>query len=119
VLAPRSPSRPKARLVSALALAAAALLLAGCAQVAGTARTIKTLNDMGIKQTSLNVQSANGTTTVQLHYRSEQQDVRAYRDEVRKVEEVVWKQLPVRFDVLDLQADAPGSAASSRSPRCA
>jgi len=89
-------------------LAAAALLLAGCGQVVGTARTVKTLNDMGIRQTSLNVESTNGRTTVQLHYRSEQQDVRAYSDEVRKVEEVVWKQLPVRFDVLDLRADAPG-----------
>jgi hypothetical protein len=107
VLAQRSRSRPTARLVTALVLAAA-LLLAGCGQVVGTARTVKALNDMGIRQTSLNVQSANGTTTVQLHYRSEQQDVRAYRDEVRKVEEVVWKQLPVRFDVLDLRADAPG-----------
>jgi hypothetical protein len=89
-------------------LVAAALLLAGCGQVVGTARTVKTLNDMGIRQTSLNVQSTNGRTTVELHYRSEQQDVGAYRDEVRKVEEVVWKQLPVRFDVLDLRADAPG-----------
>jgi hypothetical protein len=107
VLAPRSSSRPTARLVTALALAVAALLLAGCSQVAGTARTIKTLNQMGIRQTSLNVESTNGTTTVRLHYRSEQQDVRAYRDEVRSVEEVVWKQLPVRFDLLDVQADAP------------
>jgi hypothetical protein len=107
VLAQRSPSRPAARLVTALALAAAALLLAGCAQVAGTARTIKALNDMGIRQTSLNVRSSNGTTTVELRYRSEQRDEHAFRDEVRKVEEVVWKQLPVRFDVLDLRADAP------------
>lgn len=110
VLAPRSRSRPRGRVASVLALAAAALALAGCAQVAGTARTIKTLNDMGIRQTSLNVESANGTTTVRLHYRSEQRDARAYRDEVRSVQEVVWKQLPVRFDVLDLRADAPNLA---------
>ena len=108
MLAQRSRSRPWARLVTALALAAATLLLAGCGQVVGTARTVKALNDMGIRQTSLNVRSANGTTTVQLHYRSEQRDADAYRDEVRRVEEVVWKQLPVRFDVLDLRADAPG-----------
>ncbi len=107
MLAPRSSSRPTARLAAVLPLMVAALLLAGCAQVAGTARTIKALEDMGIRQTSLNVQSTNGTTTVRLHYRSEQQDVRAYRDEVRSVEEVVWKQLPVRFDLLDIQADAP------------
>ena len=52
MLAPRSSSRPTARLAAVLALMVAALLLAGCAQVAGTARTIKALEDMGIRQTA-------------------------------------------------------------------
>jgi hypothetical protein len=120
VLATRpSPARPGWLLA---ALVVAALALAGCAQVSGTAKTIQALNELGVEQPGLNVNTSNGVTSVRVSYRSRQDELPAYRSETERVQEIVWTQLPFRFDVLDVEAEAPrlqgaAPAASVRATR--
>jgi hypothetical protein len=98
-----SPTRSR-RLLAVLVLGAA---LAACAQVSGTAKTVQALNRLDIEQPTLKVDATNTGTSVKVSYRSKQEDVAAYRSEVERVQEIVWTQLPFRFDALDVQAEAP------------
>lgn len=92
----------------ALSVVAAAVLLAGCSLISGILHTNNALRDAGFSDPSVNLHSSNGYAVVDVTTDSSS-SASAATPQGQQVAQIVWDNLPGRFDALHVTVRGVGS----------
>lgn len=92
-----------------LLVLAVALGLAGCSVISKLADTREVVQNAGVSAGDVNLDTANGLTTLRVQYTTLEETTEDQRAEMDRVARAIWREAPVGFDQLTLSATGGNS----------